>query len=311
MPPRRVDADEVYLLGINRQASPIERLQARYQEFQKRMMLATPLESTSPPEQPAPASTTATQRRVLGESTSTSRSGRSASTTASAHPQEDVFGSVSGQPPRPRPNTRMQVFVDPSGVSAEEALAAGDTAVTPWNELGSRKERIKENVPKVSKLNGTTLRQPGRQQRVVSAPAASTSRIAVFRDPAPSEMPPPLVASGAKVRGKEKDIVPKTPARSAIVPFKDEVKETPSTPRFTPFKDDVVSVCTPRRDELSSQREPQPSTPSTSSGTQIPESVMKAKTIGTRGQPVSSEAEALRKYPFKNYPDKPRVKEDD
>ena len=39
---------------------------------------------------------------------------------------------------------------------------------------------------------------------------------------------------------------------------------------------------------------------------------MKAKTTGTtRGQLVSSEAEALRKDPFKNYPDKPRVKEDD
>lgn len=247
MPHRRVDADETYLLGINRQASPIERLQAKYQEFQKRMMLATPLEATSPLEQPPPVSTTATQRKVLGESTSTSRLPRSTSTTAFARPQEDVFGSVSGQYPRPRPNSRMPVFVDPSGASAEETLAAGDTGLTPWNELGSRKERVKENRPGVSKLNGTTLRQPGRQQRVISAPAASTSRIAVFRDAAPSEgdlMPPPLVGPGAKVRGKEREIVPKTPARSAIVPFKDEAKETPSTPQFTPFKDDVVSVCT-------------------------------------------------------------------
>jgi hypothetical protein len=246
MQPRRVDADETYLLGINRQASPIERLQAKYQEFQKRMMLATPLEATSPLEQPPPVSTSATQRKVLGESTSTSRLPRSTSTTAFARPQEDVFGSVSGQPARPRPNSRMPVFVDPSGASAEETLAAGDTGLTPWHELGSRKERVKENRPGVSKLNGTTLRQPGRQQRVISAPAASTSRIAVFRDPAPSEgdlMPPPLVGPGAKVRGKEES-VPKTPARLSFVPFKDEAKETPSTPRFTPFKDDVVSVCT-------------------------------------------------------------------
>ena len=38
---------------------------------------------------------------------------------------------------------------------------------------------------------------------------------------------------------------------------------------------------------------------------------MKVKTIGTRGPLASSEAEALRKDPFKNYPDKPKVKEDD
>jgi hypothetical protein len=32
---------------------------------------------------------------------------------------------------------------------------------------------------------------------------------------------------------------------------------------------------------------------------------MKVKIIGTRGQALSSETEALRKDPFKNYPDKP------
>ena len=220
------------------------------------MMLATPLETASLPEQPQPASRTASQRRVLGESTSTLRSSRSThstSRTASSQPQADVFGSVSDQSLRPRPNARMQVFVDPSGASAtEEALAAGETAATPWNELGTRKERIKENVPKVSTLNGTTLRQAGRQQRVASAPAVSTSRISVFRDPAPGEgdlMPPPLVPPAAKARGKERETVPKTPARPSIVPFKDDVTETPATPRFVPFKDDVVSVCTLRRDE--------------------------------------------------------------
>jgi hypothetical protein len=141
----------------------------------------------------------------------------------------------------------MQVFVDPFGASADEALAAEDTVATPWNELGTRKERIKENVPKVSKLKGTTLSQPGRQQRVTSAPAVSmSSRISVFRDPAPGEedlMPPPLAAPDAKLRGKERE-VPKTPGCSSIIPFKDEVKEAPGTPRFVPFKDEVVSVCT-------------------------------------------------------------------
>jgi hypothetical protein len=38
---------------------------------------------------------------------------------------------------------------------------------------------------------------------------------------------------------------------------------------------------------------------------------MKMKTFGTRGYLASSEAEALRKDPFKNYPDKPRVKDED
>ncbi|KAI0251083.1 Mad3/BUB1 homology region 1-domain-containing protein [Lactifluus subvellereus] len=293
---RRVDADETYLLGINRQASPVERLQSKYREFQKRMMIPTPLEATPLPEQSQPTVATATRRKVLGESISTSRSStrsaHSTSTTASSIPQGDVFGTTSGPSLRPKPNARMQIFVDPDGTSGEEAQAAGEAAATPWNELGTRKERIKENVPKVSKPNGTTLRQPGRQQRVASAPVASTSRIPVFRDPTPGEggmMPPPLAPLGTKGGSREREIVPETPARSSIVPFKDEVKETPATPRFVPFKDDL------------------PSTPSTSSGigAQVPESVMRVKTIGMRGQLASSEAEALRKDPFKNYPDKP------
>lgn len=314
MPHRRVDADETYLLGINRQASPVERLQSKYREFQKRMMIATPLEATPLPEQSQPTAATVMRRKVLGESISTSRSStRSAhsTSTASSIPQGDVFGTTSGPSLlRPKPNARMQIFVDPDGTSGEEAQAAGEAAATPWNELGTRKERIKENVPKVSKPNGTTLRQPGRQQRVASAPVASTSRIPVFRDPTPGGggmMPPPLAPPGTKAGSKGREMVPETPACSSIVPFKDEVKETPATPRFVPFKDDLVSVCTLRRGELRSQGVSQPSTPSASSGTgaQVPDSVMKVKTVGMRGQLASSEAEALRKDPFKNYPDKP------
>jgi hypothetical protein len=247
---RRVDADETYLLGINRQASPVERLQSKYREFQKRMMLATPLEATPAPEQSQPTAATVTRRKILGETTSTSKSStqsaRSTSTTApSSHPQGDVFGSAS------KPNARMQIFVDPSGTAGEEAHAAEEAmAPTPWNELGTRKERIKENVPKVSKLSGTTLRQPGRQQRIASASVASTSRIPVFRDPPSIEggmMSPPPAPSGAEVGNKDKEVVPKTS-------LKDEVKEVPATPRFVPFKDDIVSfcVCTLRRGELRS-----------------------------------------------------------
>ncbi|KAI9438565.1 hypothetical protein H4582DRAFT_2119865, partial [Lactarius indigo] len=108
--------DEIYLLGVNRQASPIERLQAKHREFQKRMMLAIPLDPPHPPEQP-----------------------QSAAATDLAH--------------LPKPNARLQVFVDPFGGPGEgsQSQAAEDAVATPWGELGTRKERIKENIPKVSK----------------------------------------------------------------------------------------------------------------------------------------------------------------
>jgi hypothetical protein len=316
MPHRRTDADETYLLGVNRQASPVERLQAKHREFQKRMMLAIPLDPTPPPEQPA---ATVSKRKVLGETTVTKSGIRSLThsastsiTATSSRTQEDVFGSGSDAPLRSKPNARLQIFVDPfvggSGEGSQSQQAPEDAAQTPWSELGTRKERTKENIPKVAKVNGSTLRQPGRQLRVASAPtAASGSRIPVFRDPAPGEaaMPPPPARPNALARGKEREAVPKTPARAPIVPLVEEA--IPATPRFVPFKDEVVSVCTLQHDQLRSQREIQPSTPSTScgvQGAQVPDSVMKVK-AGTTGKLGSSEAEALRKDPFKNYPDKP------
>jgi hypothetical protein len=278
------------------------------------MMLAIPLDAAPAPEQPV---VTVAKRKVLGETTVTKSGTRSSSTStitpASSRTQEDVFGGGSGSdaPLRSKPNARLQIFVDPfvggSGEGSQSQAAEEETVPTPWGELGTRKERTKENIPKVAKVNGATLRQPGRQQRVVSAPAASSSRIAVFRDPAPGEkaMPPPPARPNAQGRGKEREVVPKTPARAPIVPLV-EVEE-PATPRFVPFKDEVVSVCTLQHGRLRSQREIQPSTPSTScgaQGAQVPDSVMKVK-AGTTGQLASSEAEALRKDPFKNYPDKP------
>ena len=282
-------------------------------------MLAIPLEPTPTPEQPA---ATVSKRKVLGETTLTKSGTRSSShsastsiTTTSSRTQEDVFGSVSDAPPRSKPNARLQIFVDPfvgsSGEGSQSQQVVEDAAPTPWSELGTRKERTKENIPKVAKVNGSTLRQPGRQQRIASAPAASSSRIPVFRDPAPSggAMPPPPARPNAPAiaRGKEREAVPKTPARAPIAPLVEEA--IPATPRFVPFKDEVVSVCTLQHGQLRSQQEIQPSTPSTScgaQGAQVPDSVMKVKTgTGTTGKLGSSEAEALRKDPFKNYPDKP------
>ncbi|KAI0322915.1 Mad3/BUB1 homology region 1-domain-containing protein [Amylostereum chailletii] len=263
---RQTEADTIYLLGINRQAQPLERLQSKHREFQKRMMIS----ATAPERPPTPpqSSATSAKRKVLGESSAPSSKSRSSRATSTSTPAPTT------QPDsRQRPNARMQIFVDPSG---EEAQAAQDASNTPWEELGTRKARVKENIPNVSKAGGTTLKQVGRHQRVASA--ASGSRIPVFRDPGSSGvevLPPPAPAA----------TTPKTPARSGFAPFKDDESEGPSTLQFTPFKDE-------------------PDTP-TSSGSHMPESVMKTKRVGGRSGFASSEAEALRKDPFKNYTDKP------
>ncbi|THH14403.1 hypothetical protein EW146_g5923 [Bondarzewia mesenterica] len=281
---RRTEADDIYLLGLNRQANPIQRLKSKHREFQKRMMSAAPIPETPP--SPPPTTNTTTKRKILGDSTvpkTSTRQSRTASVsgTSSTQPQGSAVGS--GPTTRSRSNARLQVFVDPTG---SEAQAVADSSITPWEELGTRKTRVKENVPEVSKAKGTILKQPGRHHRLASVP--SGSRIPIFRDPPADskEMPPPAAPVG---RRADKE-VSQTRAKPSFVPFRDEAEASdarPSTPKFTPFRDEPTS----------------PSGSSSNAG--VPESVMKVKRIGGKGQATSSEAEALRKDPFKNYEDPP------
>lgn len=235
---RRTEADEVYLLGIARRAAPLERLESKHAEFQKRMMASPTLPSASTPEPtPAgPSSASGTKRKVLGETASSSDSSRARSTrpasTRSPSVNEDVFSA----PPVARPNARMPVFVDPSG-SGENADPSDPS---PWPELGTRKARVKENVVETSKMAGTTLRQSGRSHRVTSS--TSAPRMAVFRDEPgeiAAEMPPPPVPTSKKEKGK-------SAAKAGLAIFRDEVPAAqdeppvPSTPKFMPFRDDEV-----------------------------------------------------------------------
>lgn len=196
---RRIDADEAYTLGIARNAQPLDRLKNKHKEFQKRMMSTPAHPPTVPTPDPPATAAPAPKRTVFG------------TTRTSTH--DDVF-TVPTTTTRAPPNARLQVFVDPS---PSPSSIAGDDEPTPYPDIGTRKTRIKENVPEVKKAGGTTLRQAGKMKRVASASAAGgapASRIAVFRDPEASsskgafaifqdspnagDMPPPPVPAPAR-----------------------------------------------------------------------------------------------------------------
>ncbi|KAG6830030.1 hypothetical protein H0H87_009493 [Tephrocybe sp. NHM501043] len=268
---RRKEADDAYSLGIARRAEPLDRLKARRDDFQKRMM-----SNTLPPA--AVASTAVPMRPVLG---SGSRSGTGAAGLTSSRSISSTGSSSS----RTTSNPSLQIFVDPSGSESVAAEASANT----WTDLGTRKTRIKENVPETKKFAGTTLKQAGRSKRIASgsgsSSAASGSKIAIFRDPAPEDMPPPAAPAAKLKSGRD---VPKMTAKSMIIPFVDTedaaaAPTVPSTPRFTPFRDEAVTT-----------------TPATSHS--VPDSVMKVKAASGKVPGLASEMEALRKDPLKNYP---------
>ncbi|KAH7887031.1 Mad3/BUB1 homology region 1-domain-containing protein [Phlebopus sp. FC_14] len=276
---RRSDADAIFLLGIARQAQPLDHLQSKHAEFQKRMMSNIAMR---PPA--APQASTGARRSALG--TSGSSSGPSLTrVTASSSSQGDVFGPDSSS--RAASDSRLQIFVDPSGAEPQDETSAS------YPDIGTRKSRVKENIPEARKVAGTTLKNAGRSRRVASGSitnsgsSGSISRIVPYRDPgseesaAPEPMAPPPVP--------KTKFPPKTPGKSGImVPFHDPDCRAegvvPSTPKFTPFRDE-------------------PGTPSDSAGVAAPETVMKPKVGGGKGPTILSEAEALRKDPLKNYPE--------
>ncbi|KAJ6472635.1 Mad3/BUB1 homology region 1-domain-containing protein [Mycena vulgaris] len=248
---RRKEADDAYLLGIARRASPLDHLKARHTDFQKRMMCAAAL-----PAAPGPA--VDTKRTVL------------ATTSAASSSSFPARAPSAGDLPAPS-NERLQVFVD---ADSESADAAGNA----FPDVGTRKTRVKENVPETKKMSGSMLRQPGKTKRLASA-GVSTPAFVPYVDPEAAAMPPPPVPAAKKAR----DVVPRTPSKSQMQPFvDDEDGGVPSTPKFVPFQDepDIVS--------------PTMSTPA-------PESVMKVKKADTKEDTPTSEAEALRRDPLKNY----------
>ncbi|KAJ7666035.1 Mad3/BUB1 homology region 1-domain-containing protein [Mycena polygramma] len=249
---RRKEADDAYLLGIARRAAPLDHLKVRHSDFQKRMMCAAALPA-------APAPVVDTTRAALRTTSAASTSSLPAHTPASR-----------GIAPS---NARLQVFVDPG---SEHADAAGNA----FPDVGTRKSRVRENVPETKKMAGSTIRQPGKTKRLASGTA--TSSIVPYVDPEADTMPPPPVPAT-----KARDVIPRTPSKNQIQPFVDDEVDASragvsSTPRFIPFQDEPDAVS------------PTKSTPA-------PESVMKVKKADMQEPAPLSEAEALRRDPLKNY----------
>lgn len=182
------------------------------------------------------------RRTALGVTSSSS----AAVPTPSSSSQAGANGSRSG--PRLGTNARLQIFVDPSGAGSADAM----DSVTPYPDIGTRKSRVKENVPEVSKAAGSTLKQAGRTRRIASGSnsGAIAPKIVPFRDPEPDmDVEGKVVMDTPRVPiSRQKDTVPETPTRtSTMIPFHDVPNGggIPSIPQFTPFRDEASKLyCT-------------------------------------------------------------------
>jgi hypothetical protein len=222
---RRKAADEIYQLGIARRAQPLEHLKSRYDEFQKRMLIA--LSSPDQSQMPSPPSGPATRAPFGAGAAVTLPSSAQASATA-----------------RPRSNAPLQVFVD----NSENTDVASITFTNVWSDFGTHKTRVKENAPQVKRLGGTTLKQAGKSKRlaVAAATPSSRSKITPFIDPEPAPTPPPRSTITPFVDSAPAcaSVTTSKPGGGGFMPFQDGgvslAKGIPSTPaKFVPFCDEV------------------------------------------------------------------------
>jgi checkpoint serine/threonine-protein kinase len=155
---RWAQAEEVYNLGISREARPAPRLLRKFNEFQQRY--AQQPQSADEPSSPA----LPTVRAALGV-------------------KIDPFAAAAPRDPQaPRPNSgvggsattksgkaKLAIFSD----ADEGAPAVSGTETSGWQSIGSLADRKKENVMAPKPMVGETLKAGGKK---------SSTKLAIFKD---------------------------------------------------------------------------------------------------------------------------------
>ncbi|KAG5219857.1 Mitotic spindle checkpoint component mad [Salix suchowensis] len=229
-------------------------------------------------------------------------------------------------PSSSRPNGKLQVFVDPTGEEPE--VAEGNA----WSDLGTRKTRVKENAPETQKMAGTKIKQLGKTQRLATAAAATSSgsstKFVPFRDPAPGDsgdMPrlQPFPRRNQRARGKRSNyhrkvasyriktnpvhhpkMCPKGnsyPSRTMNLRHCHKHQQSHHLSLSKMMKVEDHSLLSVMRYTFVARPLITPSQPASTARLAAPETVMKVKKAGAEGLSISSEAEALRRDPLKNY----------
>ncbi|GKT41966.1 checkpoint serine/threonine-protein kinase bub1 [Colletotrichum spaethianum] len=166
-------AEEVYKLGIEREARPVQRLIRKFKEFEQRL-------AQQPDEAEAPSSPALpTVRPALA--------------AKAPRPSQGVGGAA------PKPGkAKMAIFSDTD--SAPPALASRGPSSKGWDTIGSLGDRKKENVMEPKPWAGETLKAGGKK--------STAPKMAIFRDTLQSKSRQQLRSSRAQMSKSHITLVP-------------------------------------------------------------------------------------------------------
>ncbi|KAL2178865.1 Mad3/BUB1 homology region 1-domain-containing protein [Thermothelomyces heterothallicus CBS 202.75] len=165
---RWAQAEEVYKLGIEREARPAARLLRKFGEFEKRR--AQRAEANDGPSSPAlPVARPALAAKV---------DPFSAATAAPRDPQAPRQPAGLGGPSSKPARSKMTIFSDADAEPKASALSSRGAGSKGWDSIGSLADRKKENTMEPRPWAGETLKAGGKK---------SSTKMAVFRDPSLSK----------------------------------------------------------------------------------------------------------------------------
>lgn len=154
-------AEEVYKLGIEREARPQPRLVRKFGEFEQRQ--AAQPEDISPSSPALP-----TMRPVLAAKIDPFAA---AERDPQAPRQTNGLGVQTAKPTK----SKLQIFSDADASAQPSAMGSGDAGSKGWDTIGSLASRKKENAMEPKPWAGETLQAGGKK--------GSGLKMAVFRDP--------------------------------------------------------------------------------------------------------------------------------
>lgn len=162
---RWAQAEEVYKLGIERDARPVQRLVRKFGEFEKRRA-AQPDGSDEPSSPALPSVRPALAAKI----------DPFAAATRAADPQAPRPNSGVGGPSSKPAKAKLAIFSDADAAQpAMSSTSASGGGSKGWDTIGSLADRKKENTMEPKPWVGETLK--------TSVKKSSEPKMAIFRDP--------------------------------------------------------------------------------------------------------------------------------
>lgn len=158
---RWTQADEVYRLGMDREARPVERLARKYSEFQQRYEQQPQDAGPSSPALPAVRPALAAKTDPFASSDTAENPQASRSSAQPAAPTKTKSGKM-----------KMAIFSDADAAQSSQPATSGQAK--GWDSIGSMRERRKENEVEAKPWAGETLK--------AGKKPVPSQKMAIFRD---------------------------------------------------------------------------------------------------------------------------------